>query len=76
MIGSIALAEKKLIAAFQYEKRVPGDRDKIILACRMVDAHAARLRRLVAEHVAQTGQNAPVISERAQSILDYLERAQ
>jgi hypothetical protein len=63
----IATAEQKLAAAFQYEKRVPGDRDKIILACRLVDAHARKVRRLIEQGAA--------VSPRTQSILAYLERA-
>lgn len=66
-VNTIAAAEQKLIAAFQYEKRVPGDRDKIVLACKLVDAHARKVKRLV--------EQGATVTPKVQAILDYLERA-
>ena len=66
-ITLIAAAEKKLIAGFQYEKRVPADRNKIVLACKLVDAHARKVRRLI--------EQGATVSPRTASILEYLERA-
>ena len=60
--SAIAAAEQKLIAAFRYEQRVPAERDKIVLACRLVDAHANKVRKLAAE-------GAP-LSPRVKTILD------
>lgn len=66
-INAITQAEQKLIAAFQYEKRVPGDREKIVLACKLVDAHARKVQRLV--------EQGATVTPKVQSILDYLARA-
>lgn len=63
----IQTAEKKLAAAFQYEKRVPAEREKIVLACQLTDAHARKVRRLIEKGAA--------VSPRTTAILEYLERA-
>jgi len=62
----IAQAEKKLLDAFRAECWCPADAQKIRMRCRMTDAYARKLRRLL--------NGARLASPRAAEILAYLDR--
>lgn len=65
--ADIHMAEKKLATALQYEERAAGDARRVLFACKLTDAHARKVRRLIEQGAA--------VSPRTQNILAYLERA-